>query len=136
MTGGTHCVPAGPHARYDLYHLLVNHVMVAAKDWVTANRPGDELEVIDVSIALGESESFEPWRAAAAGVNMAELRDSIRSDIVALGLSSLPAARIPFILNGMDTDATAYPGGTIVNPQYQALAAPDPNSHNVHTDDI
>lgn len=129
--------PAANPATFDLYHLFVEYVCkTAIPAWIAANRPGDLLDVIEVQIALGESESLETWRALAAGANMRYLRDTMRTALAVANLTTLPAYRIPWVLNGMDTDATAYPGGVIVNPQYQALAdEPGSNTAYVHTDD-
>lgn len=124
-----------PPCRYDLLMILLETVLTQqVSAWFAANSPGDTLDIQHISICLGESSSLFYYMAIQAGADMTRLRDTIRAALVAKNLTTLPANRIPFTLNGMDW--VGYPGGHIVNPQYEALAAADPYSGYVSTLDV
>lgn len=111
-------------ATYDLFDVLFTTVLTAAKNWVTTNRPGDTLDVVGCFSMEGESDAGSSDRYTYAKKNMAIIRDTARSRIAALGLTSKTATKIPWVIGGINS----YSGWTYrqqVNDAFSQLEADD-----------
>ena len=121
---------------YGLFGMLIDKILIEkATAWVTANRPGDTLDVRGIFGMLGETDSTFAERAAIAGQNMQMVRDVMRSKIAAAGLSQTMGKNIPFVIGGV-RDKGFWPYAGTINTQYKQLATDDPYSGYVNTDDL
>jgi len=122
-------------AIYDLFDILVETILKGtAANWVTSNRPDDQIDVQGIFSILGESDSMDQVRADLFEQNFTKIRDTMRERIASAGLSSLPAHKIPWIAAGAKESVWALADQT--NEIKQRMAADDLWSGYVDVNDL
>jgi len=121
---------------FDLFDVLVTSILTAAQTWITANRPGDTMDVRGVFTMVGESEATDTYRADLAFKNMALLRDTMRQRLHDDNRTTLSAAKIPWTIGAVRSTSGVWAFASTVNSAFRLLTNDDPYTGYVPTDAI
>lgn len=123
-------------ATFDLFDVLMETMLEAARAWVQANRSGDTIDIQGIFSMEGESDASDAGRYQLAGMNMRLIRDTMRARIHERGLSTIAAEKIPFVIGLVRETSNVWPYASPVNQAFRQLADDDMYTGVVSTNEV
>jgi hypothetical protein len=120
---------------YDLFDVLMTVTLDSIVAWLAANRPGDTLDVMGIFALEAESDSTDAERVAVLEKAMSMVRDTMRSRIATRGVSTIDAAKIPFVLTKHSTSGV-WPLASSTNALFDKMSDDDLYTGVVETSDL